>query len=86
MVTVPDYALAEMTFVPRKHDAPEGDGYLIGIGSRMKEAGRSDLIIVDIKDIAAGPVARGEDAVQGRRPGARLLGRRAPASRRLSRR
>jgi carotenoid cleavage dioxygenase len=58
MVTVPDYALSEMTFVPRKHDAPEGDGYLIGVGSSIKEAGRSDLILVDTKDIAAGPVAR----------------------------
>ena len=28
---------AEMTFVPRKKDAPEGDGYLIGIGSSTKE-------------------------------------------------
>jgi len=58
MVTVPDYALSEMTFVPRKHDAAEGDGYLIGVGSSIKEAGRSDLILVDTKDVAAGPVAR----------------------------
>jgi carotenoid cleavage dioxygenase len=47
-----------MTFVPRKKGAEEGDGYLIGIGSSQKEAGRSDLILVDTKDLAAGPVAR----------------------------
>lgn len=57
-VSVPDYRLSEMTFVPRKADAPEGDGYLIGIGSSIKENGRSDLILVDTKDPAAGPVAR----------------------------
>lgn len=58
MASVPDYSLSEMTFVPRNKDAPEGDGYLIGIGSSMKESGRSDLILIDTKDIAAGPVAR----------------------------
>ena len=49
--------LAEATFVPRKPGAPEGDGYLIGVASQMKEAGRSDLIIVDTQDLAAGPIA-----------------------------
>ena len=58
LVSVPDYRLSEMTFVPRKKDAPEGDGYLIGIGSSTKEDGRSDLILIDTKDAAAGPVAR----------------------------
>ncbi len=58
MVTVPGYSLSEMTFVPRKRGAPEGDGYLIGLGGSQKEAGRSDLILVDTKDPAAGPVAR----------------------------
>lgn len=57
-VTVPDYRLSEMTFVPRKKDAPEGDGYLIGIGSSTRENGRSDLILVDTKQPAAGPIAR----------------------------
>jgi carotenoid cleavage dioxygenase len=55
---VPDYSLSEMTFVPRRKDAPEGDGYLVGIGSSLKEAGRSDLIMVDTKAVDAGPVAR----------------------------
>jgi carotenoid cleavage dioxygenase len=58
LASVPDYQLSEMTFVPRRKDAPEGDGYLIGIGSSTKEAGRSDLILIDTKDVAAGPVAR----------------------------
>ena len=58
MATLADYSLSEMTFVPRKKDAPEGDGYLIGIGSSRKEAGRSDLVLFDTKEIAAGPVAR----------------------------
>ena len=55
---VPDYSLSEMTFVPRSKAAPEGDGYLIGIGSSTRENGRSDLILIDTKDVAAGPVAR----------------------------
>ena len=58
LVSVPDYSLSEMTFVPRKKGAEEGDGYLIGIGSSTKESGRSDLILVDTMDVAAGPVAR----------------------------
>lgn len=48
---------SEMCFVPRSPDAPEGDGYLIGIVARMAEGGRSDLVLVDTKDLAAGPVA-----------------------------
>ncbi len=55
--SMPDTGLAEATFVPRKPGAPEGDGYLIGVASRMKEGGRSDLIIVDTQDLAGGPVA-----------------------------
>ncbi|MEO6152707.1 MAG: carotenoid oxygenase family protein [Croceibacterium sp.] len=58
LASVPDYQLSEMTFVPRKKGAEEGDGYLIGIGSSRNEAGRSDLILIDTKDVAAGPVAR----------------------------
>ncbi len=50
----PDVGLAEMTFVPRKPGAPEGDGYLVGIADHRKEGGRSDLIFVDTHDLAAG--------------------------------
>lgn len=58
IASVPDYRLSEMTFVPRRHDADEGDGYLIGIGSSVKENGRSDLVLFDTKRIAEGPIAR----------------------------
>lgn len=58
LASVPDYSLSEMTFVPRSKDAPEGDGFLIGIGSSQKENGRSDLILFDTQAIAEGPVAR----------------------------
>jgi carotenoid cleavage dioxygenase-like enzyme len=58
LCSVPDYSLSEMTFVPRKKGASEGDGYLIGLGSSQKEAGRSDLILFDTMNVAAGPVAR----------------------------
>jgi len=43
--------------VPRKKGAPEGDGYLIGVATKPKENGRSDLVIADTHDLAAGPVA-----------------------------
>ncbi len=58
IASVPGYQLSEMTFVPRSPDAPEGDGYLIGLGSSMAEAGRSDLILFDLANIEAGPRAR----------------------------
>ena len=57
-VTVPDYALSEMCFVPRTADAAEGDGYLIGLGGSLKENGRSDLILFDTAELDAGPRAR----------------------------
>ena len=55
--TPTDARLAEAAFVPRKKGAPEGDGYLIGIADRPKENGRSDLLIIDTQDVAAGPIA-----------------------------
>lgn len=58
IASVPGYQLSEMTFVPRSPDAPEGDGYLIGLGSSMAEGGRSDLILFDLANIEAGPRAR----------------------------
>lgn len=53
----PDTSLAEMTFVPRKRGAAEGDGYLIGVANRQKENGRSDLLLVDAREPQAGPIA-----------------------------
>ena len=58
LLQVPGYRLSEMCFVPRRKDAPEGDGYLIGLGSSMAEHGRSDLILFDLADTANGPRAR----------------------------
>jgi carotenoid cleavage dioxygenase-like enzyme len=55
--TLPDTQLQEATFVPRKKGAPEGDGYLIGVASKPRENGRSDLVIADTSDLSAGPVA-----------------------------
>jgi carotenoid cleavage dioxygenase len=53
----PSTALAEMCFVPRSKDAPEGDGYLVGVANRLDQGGRSDLIVVDTRDLEAGPIA-----------------------------
>ena len=58
IASVPGFQLSEMTFVPRRPDAPEGDGYLIGLGSSMAEGGRSDLILFDLSNIEGGPRAR----------------------------
>ena len=58
VASVDGFSLSEMTFVPRHKDAEEGDGYLIGIGSEVANAGRSDLILIDLADIDAGPRAR----------------------------
>jgi len=55
--SLPDTQLQEASFVPRKKGAPEGDGYLIGVATKPKENGRSDLVIADTSDLAAGPVA-----------------------------
>jgi carotenoid cleavage dioxygenase len=52
-----DTALQEPCFVPRHKDAPEGDGYLVGIAERALEGNRSDLLIIDTADLEAGPVA-----------------------------
>ena len=53
----PDTSLAEMCFVPRRKDAPEGDGYLIGVATRLKENGRSDLILIDAQHPEEGVIA-----------------------------
>jgi carotenoid cleavage dioxygenase-like enzyme len=53
----PDTTLAEMCFVPRRKDAPEGDGYLIGIATRLKENSRSDLILIDAQHPEDGVIA-----------------------------
>ena len=51
-------ALQEPCFVPRRPDAPEGDGYVVGMSERILEGNRSELLIIDTADFEAGPVAR----------------------------
>ena len=46
----------EFVFVPREPDAPEGDGWLLGlVVDAAREA--TELVILDAQDIAAAPVA-----------------------------
>lgn len=52
----PESTLQECCFVPRAKDAPEGDGYVVGIANRLIES-RSDLVIVDTKRMEEGAVA-----------------------------
>jgi carotenoid cleavage dioxygenase len=53
----PDTQFGEMVFIPRRKDAPEADGWLIGVASRLKENGRSDIVIADTKAFGDGAVA-----------------------------
>jgi carotenoid cleavage dioxygenase-like enzyme len=46
----------ECQFVPRAPDVPEGDGWLLVPVARLSK-GRSDLVVLDAQDLAAGPVA-----------------------------
>jgi carotenoid cleavage dioxygenase len=50
-------SLAEMTFVPRRKGAAEGDGYLIGVATHPREGGRADLVLVDTQHLEDGPIA-----------------------------
>jgi carotenoid cleavage dioxygenase-like enzyme len=51
------HGVSEPQFVPRSPTAPEGDGYLIGVVNDFR-ALRSELVVVDALDLAAGAVAR----------------------------
>jgi carotenoid cleavage dioxygenase len=51
-----DSSVQECCFVPRSANAPEGDGYLVGVVDREIER-RSDLVIVDAQRLAEGPIA-----------------------------
>ncbi len=51
------HGLHEPQFVPRRHDAAEGDGYLIGVADNYAES-RSELVIADAQRLADGPIAR----------------------------
>lgn len=51
------HSLQEPSFIPRSPTAPEGDGWLMGVANNYAEH-RSELLIADTRDLAAGPVAR----------------------------
>jgi carotenoid cleavage dioxygenase-like enzyme len=46
----------EPVFVPRSADAAEGDGWLVAVVYRGAED-RSDFVVFDAQDVAAGPIA-----------------------------
>jgi carotenoid cleavage dioxygenase len=52
----PGDAVQEAQFVPRAPDSAEGDGWLLVPVSRVSKM-RSDLVILDARKVAAGPVA-----------------------------
>jgi carotenoid cleavage dioxygenase-like enzyme len=49
--------LAEPCFAPRSNNAPEGNGYLMGVCAHTTENGRADLVILDAEHVDQGPVA-----------------------------
>ncbi len=53
----PTHELFEPHFIPRRTDAPEGDGWLMGVANDYASL-TSELVIADCDDLAAGPVAR----------------------------
>ena len=48
--------VSEPIFVPRHPTAPEGDGWLLTVVYRA-ETQRSDVVVLDTADVAAGPIA-----------------------------
>src|SRR5690606_15413148 len=54
--TGPHSSVGEPIFVPRSPDAREGDGFVIATVQRLTER-RSEVVILDTRNIAAGPVA-----------------------------
>ena len=52
----PESGLQECCFAPRRADAPEGQGYLLGVVNRYLE-NRNDLVILDAERLADGPLA-----------------------------
>ena len=51
------HSLQECSFIPRPGSRDEGDGYLVGVAQNYAEM-RSELIIADARDLAAGDIAR----------------------------
>jgi carotenoid cleavage dioxygenase len=53
----PTMGLGEIAFAPRSADADEGDGWVMALGTDYAEM-KSQLVIGDTANLAAGPVAR----------------------------
>jgi carotenoid cleavage dioxygenase-like enzyme len=51
------HSLQEVCFIPRSKDAPEGDGFIMGVASNYAEM-RSELIIADSRHLEDGDIAR----------------------------
>ena len=52
----PVSSLQEPCFIPRRADAPEGDGWIVQVCNRLEDH-RSDLLLFDALDIEKGPIA-----------------------------
>jgi carotenoid cleavage dioxygenase len=52
----PVSSLQEPCFIPRRKDAPEGDGWIVQVCNRLEEH-RSDLLLFDALEIDKGPLA-----------------------------
>ncbi|MCP5144113.1 MAG: carotenoid oxygenase family protein [Gammaproteobacteria bacterium] len=50
--------LAEPCFVPRRKDAPEGDGWVVGVANLPGERNISELQVMDAEHLDEGPIAR----------------------------
>jgi len=53
----PNTALAECCFAPKNATAREGEGYLMGLASRLDQDNRGDLVILDAEHLDEGPLA-----------------------------
>lgn len=53
----PTHMLAEVCFAPRSATAAEGDGWVMGVANNVATQ-KSELVIGDTRDLAAGPIAR----------------------------
>jgi carotenoid cleavage dioxygenase len=53
----PTHSLFEPQFVPRRDDAPEGDGYVVGVANDFAEM-KSELVIADAQHLEDGAIAR----------------------------
>lgn len=52
-------AISEPVFVPRSAEAEEGDGWIVAVAYRGQND-RSEMVVFEAQDIAAGPIAKAE--------------------------